>query len=125
MSMIRYGTVWLSFWSVVLVEVPFVSREGVKLRPAVVLFEERDNIVIAGITSNLKMQGVFIPKEEGIVVDSVVKLNYIFTVSKQRIRKRLTHLSFEKKLEICSELANRMSFCLNNQWRKIDAKNKA
>ena len=104
----------LVFGDVVLVEVPFVSGEGVKLRPAVVLVEEKDNIVIAGMTSNLKMQGVFIPKEEGLVVDSVIKLNYIFTVSKQRIRKKLTHLSFEKKLEICRELGNRMDFCLNN-----------
>ncbi|HEC92281.1 MAG TPA: hypothetical protein ENI51_04710 [Candidatus Atribacteria bacterium] len=70
----------LAFGDIILVEVPFTDRLEVKLRPALVLFEEKKNVIIAGITSNLKMGGILLPKSEGLIVDSVLKLNYIFTV---------------------------------------------
>ena len=79
----------LKFGDVVLIEVPFVEKEETKLRPALVLFEEFDNVVIAGITSNLKMDGIYLPKEEGLITDSILKLNYIFTISKTKIKRKL------------------------------------
>ena len=42
---------------VIIARVQFADSGEVKLRPAVVLFEELGNIVVAGITSNLKMKG--------------------------------------------------------------------
>lgn len=48
------GTTY-SFGDVVLAEVPFTDYPQGKLRPALVLFEEFDNVVVAGITSNLSM----------------------------------------------------------------------
>jgi mRNA interferase MazF len=65
---------------VILAAVQFTDKGEVKTRPGVVLFEELGNIVIAGITSNLKMKGIPLSKHEGAVKDSVIKLNYIFTV---------------------------------------------
>ena len=69
-------------------------------------------MVIAGITSNVKMKGIFLPKSEGLIVDSVLKLNYIFTISRNRVKKKLTHLSETKKEEICLELRNKFKVCL-------------
>ncbi len=104
----------LKFGDIVLVEVPFTDKFGTKLRPALVLFEELNNVIIAGITSNIKMQGIFISKSEGLIVDSVLKLNYIFTVSKKRIKKKLTHLSEGKKEEICQNLLEKFKICIEN-----------
>ena len=49
--MYRLGTV-------VLAEIQFADSPEIKTRPAVILFEEYGNIVVAGITSNLKMGGI-------------------------------------------------------------------
>ena len=45
----------LAFGDIILVEVPFTDKLEVKLRPASVLFEEKKNVIIAGITSNLQV----------------------------------------------------------------------
>ncbi len=91
----------LKFGDIILIEVPFVDKQEVKLSPALVLFEEFNNVVVAGVTSNLKMDGILIEKREGLIVDSVLKLNYIFTISKTKVKKILTHLSEKKKEDIC------------------------
>jgi len=79
-----------------------------KKRPALILFEEFDNVVVAGITSNLQMEGVPLLKEEGAVKDSVIKLNYIFTISKVMISNTLFHLNKEKKSMVFDELIKRL-----------------
>jgi mRNA interferase MazF len=71
------------------------------------LFEEFDNVVVAGITSNLKMKGIPLTRKEGAVKDSVIKLNYIFTISRAMVSKVLFHLSKEKKHIIFKELTNK------------------
>ena len=86
-----------SFGTVVLASMQFVDTFEIKTRPAVVLFEEYGNIVVAGITSNPNMEGIPLTKKEGAVVDSVIKLNYIFTISEKMIKKTLFTLSLEKK----------------------------
>ena len=93
---------------VVLAKMQFTDTFEVKTRPAVVLFEEFDNVVVAGITSSLKMKGIPLTKKEGAVKDSVIKLNYIFTVSKAMIFKTLFHLSPEKKRAVFGGLASRL-----------------
>jgi mRNA interferase MazF len=93
---------------VIVAQIQFTDTFEIKKRPALVLFEEFDNVVVAGITSNLEMKGIPLLKKEGAVKDSVIKLNYIFTISKAMISKTLFHLSKEKKRIIFDELTKRL-----------------
>ncbi len=94
---------------VILTKVQYTDTFEVKRRPAVVLFEEMNNVVIAGITSNLKMEGVPLTKEEGALKESVIKLNYIFTVSNQMVEKVLFKLNENKKMIMFEELNKKLS----------------
>ena len=96
------------FGTVILAEIQFVDTSEVKTRPAVVLFEEHGNVVVAGITSNTKMEGISLSKKEGVIKDSVIKLNYIFTISEKMIKKVLFSLSNEKKKLIVEELIRKL-----------------
>lgn len=96
------------FGDIVLTEMQFVDTFEIKKRPAVVLFEEYGNVVVAGITSNLQMKGITLTKKEGAIRDGVIKLNYIFTVSEKMISKVLFHISAEKKKRIVSELIKKL-----------------
>ena len=98
---------------VVLTNVQFTDTFEVKKRPALVLFEEFDNVVVAGITSNKEMIGISLTKKEGSIKDSVIKLNYIFTVSNLMIDKILFSLSNEKKKLIYNEFLKKLKG-LNN-----------
>ena len=93
---------------VIVASVQFTDTAEVKTRPAVVLFEELGNVVIAGITSNLKMKGLPLSKGEGAIKDSVIKLNYTFTISEEMVSKVIFHLSKEKKRLIFDELSKRL-----------------
>ena len=94
---------------VILAQVQFTDTFEVKKRPALVLFEELDNVVVAGITSNTKMKGIPLSKEDGIKKDSVIKLNYIFTISTVMISKILFHLNTKKKQMVFNVLQKRLS----------------
>jgi mRNA interferase MazF len=94
---------------VIIAQIQFTDTFEIKRRPALVLFEEFDNVVVAGITSNLEMKGIPLTKKEGAVKDSVIKLNYIFTVSKTMISKTLFHLKKEKKKIVFNELIKRLN----------------
>ena len=93
---------------VVLTKIQFVDTSEIKIRPALVLFEERDNIVVAGITSNLRMDGIPLTKAEGAMKDSIIKLNYIFTISESMVSKVLFHLSQDKKRAVAAELKKKL-----------------
>lgn len=93
-----------SFGQIVLAEVQYADTFEVKVRPALVLFEEQGNIVVAGLTSNLKMDGILIAKKEGLPKDSIIKLNYIFTISEKMVKRFLMNISGEKKQLIKNEL---------------------
>jgi mRNA interferase MazF len=103
----RLGSM-LKAGDIIVVSVQFTDTAEVKTRPAVVLFEELGNIVIAGVTSNLKMKGIPLTKNEGAIKDSVIKLNYIFTISSEMVSKAIFHLSKEKKQLIFDELSKRL-----------------
>jgi mRNA interferase MazF len=94
---------------IVLVPVQFTDSDQVKKRPGVVLFEEYDNVVIAGITSNVKMEGIPLTVKEGAIKDSVIKMNYIFTVSSAIIERVLFSLSQAKKKIIYDVLVEKLS----------------
>lgn len=93
---------------IIIASVQFTDNTEVKTRPAVVLFEESGNIVIAGITSNLKMKGIPLTKNEGAIKDSVIKLNYIFTISHEMVSKVIFHLSNEKKALLFEKLTEKL-----------------
>lgn len=93
---------------VVLAKIQFADTFEIKTRPALILFEELDNIVVAGITSNTAMKGISLTKKEGAVKDSVIKLNYLFTISKVMIEKALFSLSTEKKKLVFNELVTKL-----------------
>ncbi|MFH1752297.1 MAG: type II toxin-antitoxin system PemK/MazF family toxin [archaeon] len=93
---------------VVIARMQFTDTFEVKQRPALVLFEEFDNIIVAGITSNLQMQGIPLTKKEGAIKDSVIKLNYVFTISKAMIIKTLFHLNQEKKEIVYTEIVKKL-----------------
>ena len=97
-----------SVHKVVLAEVQFTDTFEVKTRPAVVLFAEHGNVVVAGITSNTDMEGIPLTKKEGAIRESVIKLNYIFTISEKMIKKELFFLSEEKSKAVVSGLEKRL-----------------
>lgn len=96
------------FGDIILAEVQYTDTFEVKNRPAIVLFEEYGNVVVAGITSNLEMKGVLITKKEGLPKDSIIKLNYIFTISEKMILKSLLRVSEQKKKIIKDELFSKL-----------------
>ncbi len=89
---------------VILVNCQFTDSLEIKKRPAVVLYNEYDNLVLAGITSNVLMEGVSLSISDGAIKPSVIKLNYIFTVSSMIVDKKLFKLSLEKKKEVHKKL---------------------
>ncbi len=93
---------------VVLAKIQYTDTFEIKKRPALILFEEYDNIVVAGITSNPEMKGIPLTKKEGAIKDSVIKLNYIFTISKKMIEKNLFQLNKEKKKRVYNELTKKL-----------------
>ncbi len=105
--MTRHGRM-LRAGDVILARLQFPDTFEVKTRPALVLFAELGNIVVAGITSNRRMEGVPLLRREGAVKDSVIKLNYIFTISEILVKKRLFPLSDKKRKMVREELAKRI-----------------
>jgi mRNA interferase MazF len=97
------------FGEVILANVQYIDTFEIKIRPALVLLEEQGNIVVAGITSNLKMKGVPLSEEEGAVKESVIKLNYIFTISEKMVERVLFSLKKEKRDLVRKKLIQRVS----------------
>lgn len=97
------------FGEVILAQIQYTDTFEIKKRPALVLFEEQGNVVVLGVTSNLKMEGIPISKKEGALKDSIVKLNYIFTISEKMAEKVLFVLSKGKKELVKSELIKRIN----------------
>ncbi len=97
------------FGEVILAKVQFVDTFEIKERPALVLFEEYDNVVVAGITSNLEMRGIPLTKKEGAIKDSIIKLNYIFTISEKMVKKVFFTIPPEKKKQIVTDLLKRLA----------------
>jgi len=92
---------------VIFTRVIFMHSPDSKISSAFVLFEELGNVIIAGITTNLQMKGIYISTSVG-VPDSVIKLNYIFTITNNTILKTLFHLSKEKKQLVLKELKEKL-----------------
>src|SRR5437588_13035826 len=91
---------------VVIVEFPYTDKARSKVRPAVVVLNDRDNqrlrkTVVAMITGNLQRQGdpshLFIdPATEpssGLSYPSLVSCNNLLMAEQAHIRQRIGHLS--------------------------------
>ena len=98
----------LKFGDVIISEVQFTDTFEIKKRAAVVLFQEHGNIVCAVITSNPKMKGIPLLKEEGMLINSVIKINYIFTISETMVKRRLFEISTDKRTKIKESLMRRL-----------------
>ena len=94
---------------VVLASIQFVDTFEVKRRPALVLFEEFGNIVVAGITSNVNMKGIKLTKKDGAIKECVIKLNYTFTISEKMVERTLFNLPKHKKQEVYDEFVKKVS----------------
>lgn len=97
-----------NFGDVILAKVQFTDTFEVKTRPSLVLFEEDKNIVVAGITSNIQMRGIPLTKKEGAIRDSIIKLNYIFTISEKMADRFLFSIPRQKKDLIKTELIKKL-----------------
>lgn len=106
--MMRTGRM-LKFGDIILANVQFTDTFEIKKRPSLVLFEEQGNIVVAGITSNLEMKGIPLNKKEGAIKDSIIKLNYIFTISEKMAEKYLFKISEEKKKVVREKILEKMN----------------
>ena len=93
---------------VAIAKIQYTDSFEIKKRPVLVLFKEFDNVIVAGITSNLKMKGIPLTKKEGAIKNSVIKLNYIFTISNAMIDKVLFSLFKDKKKKVFDELVSRL-----------------
>jgi len=94
--------------TVALAQVQFADPMETKKRPAVVLFEELSNVVVAGITSNPEMKGIPLTKKEGAIKDSIIKTNYIFTIMERAVTKKLFTLTKQKKNLLHQELNKKL-----------------
>ena len=94
---------------VILAKIQFTDTFEIKKRPALILFEDCNNVVVAGITSNAEMKGITLTKKEGAVKDSVIKLNYIFTISSAMVEKVLFSLSDNKKKKVFDDLISKLN----------------
>ncbi|HLH86537.1 MAG TPA: type II toxin-antitoxin system PemK/MazF family toxin [Thermoplasmataceae archaeon] len=94
---------------VILVRVKFTDSDESKIRPALILFEDFGNIIIAGITTNTRMSGISISKSEGAAQDSVIKLNYIFTITNAAVIKTVFRLTSEKRSLVFDEFMKKLS----------------
>ena len=93
---------------VVLTRIQFSDSFEVKVRPALVLFNDFGNLVVCGITSNEKMEGISLLKKDGAMKDSVIKLNYIFTISENFILKKLFSIDNKKKKQVYEGLIGKL-----------------
>jgi mRNA interferase MazF len=79
---------------VVLIKFPFTDLTGSKLRPALVLFESGDDVVVSFITSVLteRFSGdvkVIKSEQNGLKKDSILRLVKLATLSKSLIAGKL------------------------------------
>jgi hypothetical protein len=103
----KYG-IPFNFGDVILANIPFPDQTGEKRRPVVILFNYLENIVVAGVTSNLKRDGILITKNEEADVDCKVRLDYIFTITGDIIDKKLFSLEKDKKKIVFIKLIDRL-----------------
>jgi len=97
------------FGDIILAQIQYTDTFETKVRPALVLFEEMGNIIVAGVTSNLKMKGIMLTTKEGMPKKSIIKTNYIFTISEKMVYRFITQLSKNKKKIIKNKIIDKIN----------------
>ncbi len=82
---------------IVLVSFPFTDLTGSKVRPALIFHIYRDDVIVVFISSSLKTIGdcdmvIKRSEENGLKVDSILKLNKIITLDKSLILGKIGDL---------------------------------
>ncbi len=90
---------------VVLIKFPFTDLSGSKLRPALVLFESGNDVIVAFITSILSVKiigDVSLVKSDrnGLKKDSVLRLSKLATLRKDLIAGRIGSFTDVELLEV-------------------------
>ena len=65
---------------VILAQIQFTDTFEIKKRPSVILYEEFGNTIVAGITSNLRMEGISLTKNEGAIKESIINSISVISV---------------------------------------------
>ena len=94
---------------IILAYVQFTDSNNLKKRPALILYKDYNNYIVSGITSNLNMKGIFLTKKDGLVKNSVLKINYIFTIPKSFILKKISTLDIEKRKIVYDEFLKNLN----------------
>jgi mRNA interferase MazF len=94
---------------IILVPFPFTDLSGSKLRPALVLVEEGDDVVAAFISTILRERfesDYFVKKSEknSLKKDSLIKLNKLATLSHDLIKGKIGELSTDDLKKIDKKL---------------------
>jgi PemK-like protein. len=99
---------------IVLIHFPFTDLTATKLRPALVIYEGKRDVVVAFISSKIPSElsdvDVLVTKKHagfkktGLKVDSVIKLDKIATVLKDLIMGELGELDKEPSKEVNQKL---------------------
>jgi len=99
---------------IVLVPFPFTDLTAAKLRPALVIYESKEDVVMIFISSKIPSElsevDILITKNHasfrktGLKVDSVIKLDKIATVLKDMIVGELGELDGELRREVNQKL---------------------
>jgi hypothetical protein len=97
-----------SFGEVILIQMQFTDTYEIKLRPAVVLYHDAENIVVAGITTNPQAKGITLSTKEGAIRASTITPNYVFTISPNMVKRTLFSLSKTKKLQLSTDITKRL-----------------
>ena len=96
---------------IILVPFPFTDLSGSKLRPALVLVEEGDDVIAAFISTILRERfdnDYFVKKSEknSLKKDSLIKLNKLATLSRDLVKGKIGELSADDLIEIDKKLIN-------------------
>ena len=109
--MMKIGKMFSS-GDIVLAKVQFTDTFEIKKRPVLILFEDHNNVIVAGITSNTEMKGIMLSKNDGLIKNSVIKLNYIFTISSMMLEKKLCSLNVNKRKEVHNSLIKKLNILI-------------
>jgi mRNA interferase MazF len=115
----KFGTMFKNYeqGEIVVVPFPFSDLSNVKQRPVLILSKSMDNkkfddLITCGITSNLKFvpHSVLIDNNDletgKIPAKSVIKVDKLFTLNKNVIRKKIAKLNENVFLEVKKEFFN-------------------
>ncbi|MGM0635456.1 MAG: type II toxin-antitoxin system PemK/MazF family toxin [Bacteroidota bacterium] len=102
---------------IVLIPFPFSDLTGTKKRPAVILLNAADDVVLCFITSQLKWKSEYdltlMPSEKnGIKKESIIRITKLVTLSKDLVIGKLGELDQEETLLLNKNIIR--AFRLNN-----------